>query len=168
MSKLKLDERMENAVNAFFDPVSDKSELAVAFSGDTVLATPEMESPAEKADRWSRVARDILLFGPGSFLLYYSTLATMFFYPEFGVSLPGLFLLASGAFLCYAGAGKITNTRNLVVPASIVALALIVAIAASLLPSDMRSDIFFWYSIIVFPFALIAAKLLQTWLKVKH
>ena len=165
MSKVKLDERIENAVNAFFDAGTDKEDFAVALSGERALATAESEPPAAKAERWTLAARDILLFGPGSFLLYYATLATIFFYPEFGLSFPGLFLALSGVFLCYAGAGKLTNTRNVVVPATVMAVAVLVAMLAAFFPPDSRSDIYFWYSIFAFPIALIVSKILQSWVK---
>ena len=164
MSKVKLDERIENAVNAFFDAGIDKEDFAVAISDERALVTAESESPAE---RWTLAARDVLLFGPGSFLLYFATLAAIFFYPEFGLSFPGLFLVLSGVFLCYSGAGKLTDARNLVVPAAIVAVAVLVAAIALFFPSEGRSDIYFWYSIFAFPISLIASKILQSWVKDK-
>lgn len=163
MANVRLEERFEKAVNAFFEAEHEERYLA-HISRDTDLQKDE-KTFTEKADLWITALRQILLFVPGAFLLYYATISVIFFLPEFGVTLTGLFLLFSGAFLTYASAGTLKNTKNLIVPASIAGVAVMLAIAASFFPDPLQPDLYFWYSIYLFPVALIVSKLLQAWLQ---
>lgn len=95
------------------------------------------------------------------------TLTIIFFYPVTGLSFQGLFMFFSAIFLTYAGTGSLKNTKNLAVPASIISVAAAVAIVSSLFPASAQADLYFWYSIYLFPNALIAAKLIQAWLSGK-
>ncbi|HLA96641.1 MAG TPA: hypothetical protein VK612_13035 [Pyrinomonadaceae bacterium] len=161
MNKVKLDERFENALNAFFDIESDYGETAVARSRQNDLILAQDETFGEKADKISSIVREVVLFGPGTFLLYYMTLSLAFFYPTLGITLEGLFMFLSGIFMVYAGSGSLNKTKNLAVPSSIVGLAAIIALFASLFTPTLQPDLYFWYSIYLFPVALIVARLVR-------
>lgn len=159
MGRVKLEERFERAVNAFFEAKHERDAL-VHFT-DSPLEKTEQATFTEKADLWITALRQILLFVPGAFLLYFTTLSLIFFYPEFGVTPTGIFLFLSGAFLTYASSGTLGKIRNLIVPASITATAVLFAVAVSFFPTPLQPDLYFWYSIYLFPVALIISKILQ-------
>ena len=160
MSKTKLDNRIENAVNAFFETGSDASPFAMTYTGqDSALVA--VETPfTEKADKWLRVLREVFMFGPGTFALFYSSLTLAFDTPGVG---PKVSTYLFAIFLTYAGCGSLKSYKNLAVPASVVALAFAtVFIATSLLGRDL-ADMYFWDSIYLLPFVLVVAKLVQSW-----
>ena len=115
---------------------------------------PQVQS---NVDRWSSVVRLALLFLPGSFLLYYSVLSAFFFSAEFGLTFQMVFMILAGAFMCFAGVGKINEKHGMYAPLAIAASASLVALFASVFSSETESNIYFWYSIYFFPVALIAA-----------
>jgi len=153
MRKLKLEEAIESAFS-FRGPGSFETRDAAALAGgETITAKPVASG---------HVLRELFVFVPGTFLLFYSTLAAIFFYPATGISFLTTLLFFAGAFLTYAGSGNLKNTRNLVVPGSIMAFAAAVAAVSSLFPAKAQPDLYFWYSVYLFPNALIAAKLIRT------
>jgi hypothetical protein len=152
----KIDERFEKAVNAFFEPVTDDAALAKRYGTDEI-AVIESEPISQTADRWLTIARQVFLFVPGAFLLYFSVLSTIFFFPQMGLTLQMVLMMLSGAFLTLAGVGDIRNTKNLTVPATIAGFGAAFAIIASLFPLPSQADLYFWYSIYLFPIALIIA-----------
>jgi len=168
MSKVKLDDRIENAMNAFFETEHAHGSLTMTYGVPDELVIPVQQPFSEKASRWSGLLRELLLFGPCSLFLYFITLAMIFFYAEFGIPFYGLFMLATAAFMTYAGLGDIRNTKNLAVPATVIIVASAVAAIRSVLPvPDYLSPYFSW-AIYSFPVALIAAKLVQMWLAEKE
>jgi hypothetical protein len=163
MNKLKIDERIENAMNAFFENEPDTGHFTMTYTGnETALLNAEI-SFAEKADRWSGILREITMFGPGTFSLFYLTLTIAFFYPTLGFSFQGGLMYLFAVFLTYAGSGNINKLKNLAVPGTVIAMALGVVFFALLFPGGELADIYFWYSIYLFPIVLIAAKLVQAW-----
>jgi len=167
MSRIKLDDRIENAMNAFFETEPDGSHFALTYTGDATALVADETTFAEKADKWTRISREVLLFGPGTFLLFYATLAVIFFYPAFGVSFQSLLMILVPAFLTYAGVGSLMKIKNLAVPATVIVMAAGVAFIASLFPTKEQPNMYFWYSIYLFPNALIAGKLVQGWVSAK-
>ncbi len=77
-------------------------------------------------------------------------------------------MLAATAFITYAGAGDIRNTKNLAVPATVIVVAAAVAIIRSIIPVPEYLSPYFSYALYSFPIALIAAKLMQMWLSEKE
>ena len=168
MSKVKLDDRIENAMNAFFETDPAHGSLTMKYGVPDELVIPVQQPFSEKASRWSGLLRELLLFGPGSLFLYFITLAMIFFYAEFGIPFYGLFMLATAAFMTYAGLGDIRNTKNLAVPATVIAVASAVAAIRSVFPVPEYLSPYFSWAIYSFPVALIAAKLMQMWLAEKE
>lgn len=161
MNKIELDERIENAMNAFTTHGPHDGLMATTYghSGGALIGSNSTLSA--KADKWSRLLRELLLFGPGAFCLYFITLMVLFFYPEAGLGFGGVCSMAFAAFLTYAGAGDLRQTKNLAVPATVIVGAVIVSVVRSLfpLPEDLRP--YFSYAFYLFPFVLVAAKLVQ-------
>ncbi|CAN5574035.1 hypothetical protein BH10ACI2_BH10ACI2_16190 [soil metagenome] len=167
MSKIKLDDRIENAMNAFFETEPDRSQFAMIYTGTDTASVADVATLGEKADKWSWILREIFLFGPGTFLLFYMTLTVAFFYPTVGISFQGFMTFFFGFFLTYAGSGSIRNIRHLAVPATVIAMAVGVVVFSLLFVGKERSDLYFWYSIYLLPNVLIAAKLVQIWVSKK-
>jgi hypothetical protein len=161
MSKTKLDDRLENALNAFFETEPEPNRFELAYSGQTTALVSTDATFSEKANKWSGILRELLMFGPGTFALFYMTLATAFFFPSIGLSFQGLFMLLSAVFLTYAGSGSLKTIKNLTVPLSIVVMALAVVSFSLLFFGRQDLGIYFWYSIYFFPLVLIFAKVVQ-------
>lgn len=167
MNKIKLDDRIENAMNAFFQTEPAQGSLAMKYGVHDDLVIPVQPAFSEKAGKWSGRLRELLLFGPGTLFLYFITLAMIFFYTEFGIPFYGLFMLANAAFITYAGAGDIRNTKNLAVPATVIAGAALVSVIRSIFPVPEYLTPYVSWAIYSFPFVLIAAKLVQMWVAEK-
>ncbi len=160
MKKVKFDERLENALNAFFENGQDTSRFEMTYTGGETSIVADRPAFTEKADKWLGILREIVMFGPGTFHLFFSTLYVVFNYPTVTVNFYG-YLLA--IFLTYAGLGSIKNLRNLAVPAAIIAMALAFVPLSTLILGSELAGSHFWDSIYLFPFVLITAKFVQ-WL----
>lgn len=168
MKKTKLDERLENAMNAFFETPPDHSCFAMTYTGETALDVNE-PSFSEKADKYSGILRELFLFGPGTLFLFCGTTISVFFYGAVGrsVGFDWIMTYLLCIFLTYAGSGSIKNFKNLAVPATVIAMSLAIAIIPSLIFGPELADRYFWHSMYLFPAVLIAAKLVQSWLSEK-
>jgi len=165
MKKIKIEERLENAVNAFFETGDDKGANALAFTGNSaVLRNEEQTTFTEKAGFWMNIARQMLLFLPGAFLLYFATLSSVFFFPQSGFTFQMLFWFLTGGFLCSVGLGSLRNTKNLLVPFLIIIFAAVLGILSSMFPRETQIALNFEYSIYLFPVVLIISKLLHSWI----
>jgi hypothetical protein len=162
MSKLRFEDRIDNAVSAFFETAPDRSNFVLTYTGHESVLTADKPF-TEKVAKWSGILREILLFGPGTFYLFYTTLAVTFFYPSYGIGAQGLLMFLFGIFLTHAGAGSIYRARNLAVPGTVIAMALGVVLFSTIFAGNDLANMYFWYSIYLFPFVLIAAKLVQRW-----
>lgn len=161
MTKPKFQDRIDNAVNAFFEPEQDRSKFALTYTGfDSTLLTDEPPF-TERADKWLRILREVSMFGPGTFALFYLTLTITFFYPTLGISFQGILMYVFAVFLVYAGSGSISKVKNLAVPASVILLGLAFAFLSPILIGRELVDLYFWDSIYLFPFVLVVAKLVQ-------
>jgi len=167
MSKIKLDERIENAMNAFYEPRSERGPMAMQYGVPDEIEIAPSPGFSVKSDKWSALLRELILFGPGTFCLYFTTLLILFFYPIGGFSFPGFFMVAATAFITYAGVGDLRQIKNLAVPATVIAGATLVSVVRSILPVPEDLTPYFSWAIYSFPFTLIAAKLVQMWLAEK-
>jgi hypothetical protein len=128
MKKVKIEERLENAFNAFFETGGDKSENALVYANGTAfLRNEEGTATSEKSEFWVNLARQLLWFLPGAFLLYFATLSSVFFFPYQGLTLQMLFWFFAGGFLCLAGLGSLKKVKNLFIPLAIVVFTAAVA-----------------------------------------
>lgn len=162
VKKVKIEERLENAMNAFFDAGDDKNATALVFAdGSAAWQNAEHANFSEKAGFWTNSIRQVVLFLPGAFLLYFVTLSTVFFFPNFGLTFQMLFWLFFGGFLCLVGLGSLKNIKNLLIPFSIVLFSAAAAILFGLFPNNLQPMLYFGYSIYLFPLVLIGSKLLK-------
>jgi hypothetical protein len=167
MSKIKLDDRVENAISAFFESQPDHSRFELTYTGSDAALIADDTTFSEKAGKWTGILREIFLFGPGAFFLFYMTLTVIDLYPEAGITFGEVFWVLASAFLIYAGTGSIQKPKNLAVPATVITMAVAVALISSLFPSKEQSNIYYGYSIYLFPNVLIAGKLMQGWVSDK-
>ncbi len=155
MKRTKFKQRIDNAVNAFFDDEpQDLGENGLSFARSFALLKPEPAAQFnEKGDRLMKILKRTFLFLPGAFYLFFSVL--MIFSFEFFWDKPFGILAAFliGSFMTIFGLGSLKNPKHLVIPLSIVA----VGIAAfSLFSMFGGIKYVFAYGIYFFPFALIA------------
>lgn len=161
MSKIKLDDRIENAINAFFEAAPDRSDFAMTYNGNQGVLVSDDRTFGDTAGKWTGVMREILLFGPGTFFLYLVSIAAINIYPHIGLQTRGLFWIAAFSFMAFAGSGSIRKINNLAIPATVIVAAALVALLSPIFTG--QSDLFSFSAIYVFPFVLIAAKLVQGW-----
>lgn len=162
MRNPSLNTRLENALNAFFQTECDPDPLELKYAGPLALRSETRLAFTEKADRWSSLLRSLFLFGPGSFFLFFVTLSLIEFYPKLGLNTTGIFLMLGAAFFAFAGTGSITNIKNLAVPASVIALALIYSLVAGSFLGFGANDLL-WYAIYLLPVVFVTGKFAQTW-----
>lgn len=167
MSKIKLDDRVENAISAFFETEPDHSRFELTYTGSDAALVADDTTFAEKAGKWTGILREVFLFGPGAFFLFYLTLAVIYFYPQVGIAPSQVFMVLVAGFMTYAGAGNIKKIKNLAVPGTVIAMAAAVAIISLFVPGKEEANVYFWYSIYLFPNVLIAGKLVQGWVSDK-
>ncbi len=166
MKKVKIDQRIENAFNAFFETENDKTLAAMTYGSETALVrdTP-IETFSQKADKVFDVFKKAFLFLPGTFVLFEATLTSVYFYNDFGMNLWFMFWFASGIFMVWAGLGDLKNKKHLLMPLSTISITLIFSFLLSFLPESLQPAGFFEYSIYLFPLALIAPILVKNYLK---
>lgn len=163
MKKTKIEQRMENAVNAFFETENRAGETALVYGNQTAILQNEAnEEFAEKSDKRFDFFKKAVLFLPGTFVLFFATLASVFFYKDLGVNFWTLFWLASGGFMVWAGLGDLKNKKHLLLPLSVVSVALTLAIGFGFLPESVQPQMFFEHSIYFFPIALIVPFLVKS------
>jgi len=158
MSKFKLEQRMQRAVDAFFDPESERGHQALRYAGGATAVAGNEARLDTGTVQWSRILREVLMFGPGTFALFYMTLTAIFWYPGVGPR-PSAYLLA--IFLTYAGSGSLRNIKNFAVPATVITLAAVVVFVSLAFLGRQVADHYFWESIYLLPFVWVTAKLVQ-------
>ena len=147
MKKTKFDERIENALNAFFETENRENQTDLAFAVNNSLAEVSLdETFSQKADQWIALAKKILLFFPGVLFLHLITFSTVFFYSGLGLNLRMLFFFAAGIFMVWAGLGDLRNKKHLLLPLSVIASISPFAVLFSFLPHNAIE-----YSFYLFP-----------------
>ncbi|MBX3281277.1 MAG: hypothetical protein KF756_02250 [Acidobacteria bacterium] len=161
MDKLKLEERVENAITAFFQDGFDLDLHETQYSGRQLTRTDD-ETFVQKVERSSEVLRAVFLFGPGAISLFLATLSLMLFYPTLGATSLGIFMTAGAAFFTLAGSGNIKDLQNLAIPASIMVLALIYFGIAKFVAGVGDSDLLV-FAFYLLPVVFITGKGAQNW-----
>ncbi len=156
MKKTKIEQRVKNAVNAFFDHDQENfAEDSLILAGDSTLLKPEMAARInEKGDLLVKILKRAFLFLPGAFYLFFGTISVLSF--EFFWDKPWAILAAFliGSFMTIFGIGNIKNPKHLMIPLSIVA----VGMTAFLLFSTLGNlKYVFAYGIYFFPIALVVS-----------
>jgi hypothetical protein len=174
MKETKIKERFGNAIDAFFndEKLSENASLSVACNRASFnLGESEALLSISKHKLITKILRQIFLFLPGAFFLYMVPLSFVYFSSLFNIGLNGylgfMFWLLAGSFLTLVGIGSLKETKNLIVPVSIISFSLILGILFLLFPEPLRGSISGFYSIYLFPAALMLAGLAKTWVNEK-
>lgn len=158
MKKTKIEQRFENAVNAFFDNENTTQYSPSVYEGNVNLM--QAESPkkfTKKADLLVKILKRTFLFFPGAFVLFHLTLASTVVALDASAWLNYPFKLALvllvSAFMVMFGLGNIRNGRHLLIPASILFSAVSFGLVISLLDDSLK--IMENYAIYLTPLALV-------------
>ncbi|MGI8556105.1 MAG: hypothetical protein ACR2LT_07095 [Pyrinomonadaceae bacterium] len=161
MKKTKIKDRIENAVDAFFDDKNLVENNSLIYSGGADSVQKNLsEVFVEKADILLKILKRVFLFFPGTFVLYNLVLLFTVFNVNPPIGSPALgypnrlaIALLVSAFMTIFGLGNIRNWKHLIIPASIVLSAFISGVILSFLPDVIKNiDTYAIYSL---PMALI-------------
>lgn len=174
MKKTTVSERLQNAYDAFFetgggadDNLQEINTLTLT-SEASLLKNEEAKLFSRKADLIVKILKQIFLLLPGVFILYFGVFAAVYFYHLEGLNLQMLFWLSAGVFMTWAGSGSLKETKKLFVPLLIITISLVLAAVFSVFSESLQPDLYFFYSIYLFPLILIAVKLAGNWLSDKE
>ena len=161
MKKTTIDQRIENSINDFFssENISGGDKLSCTNNASFLRNEPKVIF-TEKTDTFVKILKMILLFLPGAFFLYFSSIFFLYAFfiskmsvLDFGF---GFALWVLSAVMTIFGFGKITSLKNLLIPASICALSFILFMGSLFLPETVQVKFLFEYSAYLFPVVLIA------------
>ena len=157
MKKTKIKQRIENARNAFLDDEILTKNDSISFVRDYDVLRKEISGVAvEKSDASCKILKQTLLFFPGTFLLWSSTLALSFNYfvwqPQ---NFLKIFFLIGGGLLMIGGIGDLKNPKHLAIPFSgiaICALPFIISLFTTGQSFLMGEAVYFFPLVLVVPF----------------
>lgn len=161
MKKTKIEQRTENTFDAFFGDVDFDKEISMTrFRHDEGIQTSAQESFYPKADKYYDLFKKIFSFLPGVLLLHMIVPAFL----VFGFHVGGLFWIASGIFMVWAGIGDLRNKKHLLLPLSVILVALIFSVPLAVLPRGPEDYYIYFYAGIL-PLLFITPILLKGYLK---
>jgi hypothetical protein len=170
MKKIKVEEKVENGVEAFFD--HEKPE-------DSYLTACQTSSSAEKAPYFSKttrsvfnVLRQIFLFLPGTFFLYFASVLLTFvllsgyFQEDIEFLLIGTAVFSISVLLTVLGLGDARKPKYFAIPLSTIIVGALVGILGVLLfDGGIKLRVFLLNSVPYYvPLAFIAPVLVKGWL----
>lgn len=160
MKKTKIEQRLKNALNAFFaDEQENIGENGLTLANDSAVLKQETTTKLnEKGDVLVKFLKRVFLFFPGTLYLFFGTfsiLAFDFFWNTFSV----IMIFIIGSFLTIFGIGNLKNPKHLIIPISIIAVALMTFTFFSTIGG---LKFVFEYGIYFFPLALIAPLLAKS------
>lgn len=153
MKKTKIEQRINNAINAFFaNEQENLGENSLTLANDSAILKQEAAAKLnEKGDFLVKILKQVFLFFPGTLYLFFGTfsiLAFDFLWNPFTII--AVFLI--GSFLTIFGIGNLKNPKHLVIPLYIVAVAILAFLFFSTI-GGLKSV--FEYGIYFFPLALV-------------
>lgn len=156
MKKTKIKERFENAVDAFFDneKLSENNALTLADNAN-LFHENTSESFTGKADNFVKILKQVFLFFPGIFFLYFATFATLnLYFRHDALNEFNILSILLGITATLFGIGNWKNPKHFIMPLSVIGLIFSIYSAAVLLfgisDQDLPNLIVY-----VFPCALI-------------
>lgn len=159
MKKTKFEQRIKNALSAFFDdePFEKHSTLIVVENRE--LTQPVFaEQLRSHADKNFGYFKKLFSFVPGVLFVHLAAPAAM----EFGFGVWALFFFLAGSFMIWAGIGNLKNKNHLLVPSAVILTALIFAAPFKFLPANL-SGYYTYFYICVLPLLFIAAISAKGW-----
>lgn len=155
MKKTKIKQRIDNAVNAFFETEQEHSgEESLSFASNSALLKQKDEASHldRKGDALVKILKQTFLFLPGAMYLFFFVLL-IFTFDFLRNPLTILGVLLIGSFLTIFGLGNLRNPKHLVIPLSILTVG---AMTFGLFSALGYERLIFEYGIYFFPMALIA------------
>ena len=174
MRKVKLDDKSGKSADAFFEDENSVKNEALSFAGGAKLSEIEDKDSTGERKFSVNVLKQLFLFLPGAFLLFFMSFAAAMISVEIIVfrraieTLPDDyplqfaligFVILLGTLMTWFGLGDIKNRKHFVIPASILitgaTTGAIVRAAAKISDFVDRMLDDFDYLIFLFPLALI-------------
>lgn len=160
MKKTKIEQRIENALDAFFDNENFTESNALMFAGDQKIEQPFSASQiTQTADKYFNRFKKVCAFLPGVLILHFAAITLV----EFVFSVWELFWIAAGFFMVWAGIGDLKNKSYLLLPLSVFSVSLIFALPVALLPKNL-ADIYVYFYICILPLLFITPILTKNYL----
>lgn len=160
MKKTKFKQRINNAVNAFFDNDQENfGENSLSFVNNSALLKQEATARFnKKGDRLVKILKRAFVFFPGAFYLFFGTFSILSFeFLQSPLTILAVFLI--GSFMTIFGIGNLKNPKHLAIPLSIVAVGIT---AFALFSTIGNLKYVFEYGIYFFPIALIVSFLAKS------
>lgn len=176
MKKTKIKQRFANAADAFFADENSSEENLIGFFGNSDVLRNEFSNDLPtKADIAFKVFKQVFLFLPGTFILYFLTIVFTGFLvlrpPIFAESnvYYGLSVMIVSALMTFFGLGDWRKLEHFSIPLSIVFLGVILGFAGSVL-FGLEKFLFFVDRCVIyfFPLALIVPFLAKGWVDAKR
>jgi hypothetical protein len=185
MNKVATDTRKEKFNDLFYETENFSENQDLGFvNSSKMLLNEETAALTEKSNTFLNIIKQILLFLPGTFLLYLiGFIGTIILIDTFSVkepleifglhSVPLQMLLFGiialfGTFMTWFGLGDIKNKKHFAIPTSILATGGILAVISKILGDVFGFSELFeamnYYFIYLFPLVLIVPILVKSWL----
>ena len=177
--------KTENQSDTFFDSEKTDENKSLRFVGNAEILKLE-DNPADEPKSFHNVLKQIFLFLPGAFLLFYTSFAAAMIAAEIVVfrrpaaNLPDDYplqfaligaVIILGTLMTWFGLGDLKNRKHFVIPASIfitgATLGAIIRTAAKISDFFDRMLDDFNFLIYLFPLALIVPVLAKSWVENK-
>jgi hypothetical protein len=138
---VKLKERLENAVEAFFNNEILEKNYSLEYSHNAaMLQVEESESFVERKKTWLNILKQVFLFFPAAFILFVMFFSTTVLLVDAPVGYQPYLGWQFYAWLCFGvfgtwfGLGDIKKTKHLVIPFSVILTSLILALITVISP----------------------------------
>jgi len=165
MRPVKLKQRINHAVDAFFAVGNKQESQSIGLAGETYALRNNYSSGLpEKDNSAARFLKRAFLFFPGTIILFFLSFIGAFIYLNnpFKNSVPFISklwivsLLFSASIMTWYGIGDLKNSKHCVVPSSIVLVGVIAAVISVLLPAGYG---FSTVGVSAYPFYFLPAAL---------
>ena len=171
MKKAAFKTKIEDKFDAFFDNEHASANAALQnFDNNTIPSVSEKETFAFAHNPWANFLKQALLFFPGTFILFYVSLATSGLITEllkgsdrhfiFEPQLIFIYLFAFlSTFSTWFGLGDLKNKKHFVIPGSIILSGAVIGVAVVLTENlfwlSKKIIVDFGYAVWLFPIGLI-------------
>lgn len=169
MKEVRLKDRIEKAVEAFFDDERFDNDSSGLTNYETILPTEKRPLFSESTKTVFNVFRQLFLFLPGTLILYFLSIVLTGFIilrPFTGRRglFPALLIFLATALMTVFGLGDWRNPKHYFIPLSIISIGVVLGIIGSILFGDFGFGYFLRTYVPYFiPFAFIAPVLVKGW-----
>lgn len=139
MKKTKIEHRLENAFNAFFEDENLNENSALTFANETAILREDISV----TDKWFLNFKKLFMFFPGILILHLATFGLVYFYNHLGINLWTIFWFVSGFLLTWFGLGEMREKKYLWIPTAVSAVGFLAAFLVKLLPFSYFETSFF-------------------------